>query len=524
MRVTYFDLPMPPFSRLLRLGFAFLPFLVCSCTAPPEEAAPEQPNILFIMSDDHTAQAWGVYGGVLQDVAHTPNIHRLVQEGCLLRNAFATNSICVPSRAAILTGQYSHQNGVYTLSDPLDPAADHLARRMQGAGYQTAIVGKWHLQTQPSGFDHFLVLPGQGRYIDPLLRDAETWAEGGKAFSGFSADVIGDQSIAWLRQRDPDRPFFLMTHFKATHEPFYYPDRFDSLYADMVMPEPPSLTNFGRQASGRTFDGQVLEILKERYENDQAGRYPGPPFSAAGLDPVAARRKTYQKFVKDFLRSGAAIDDNIGKLLDYLEAEGLDQNTVVIYTADQGYFLGEHGFFDKRMMYEEAARMPFVVRFPPEVEAGSSNADIVLNVDFAPLILDYAGADPLETAQGHSFRANLRGQTPTDWRKDMYYRYWLHQTQRPAHLGVRTRRYKLIFFYGLPLNMTGAHQQPTPPAWEFYDLLRDPQELRNAYGMPEYQTVIDSLKERLLELRAEVGDTDEAYPEVRAMLEGGEES
>ncbi len=471
------------------------------------------------MSDDHTAQAWGVYGGVLANVVQAPNIRRLSEEGKLMMNVFATNSICVPSRAAILTGQYSHRNQVYTLSDSLDPGRYNVAKQLQEAGYQTAVIGKWHLRSRPAGFDHYEVLPGQGRYHDPILRTAENWDRGGEALPGYSADVIGTQALAWLEGRDREKPFFLMTHFKATHEPFDYPERYERLYAGMEMPEPESLSEPGREPSGRTFDGQVLEILKERYETDAAGRYPGEGFSTEGLGWLEARRKTYQKFVKDFLRGGAAIDDNIGRLLDYLDTEGLAGNTVVIYTADQGYFLGEHGFFDKRMMYEEAARMPFLIRYPPEIEAGTRNRDIVLNTDFAPLFLDYAGLVPPDSLQGRSFRPNLKADRSADWRENLYYRYWLHQTQRPAHFGIRTQRYKLIFFYGLPLDMPGAHQQPTPAAWEFYDLRQDPGEMHNAFDDPEYQYTIDSLKTRLLELRATLGDTDDSYPQVRARME-----
>jgi len=489
------------------------------CQPDTQEASSTQPNILFIMSDDHTSQAWGVYGSILDSVIDNPHIQRLVDEGCLLSNSFCTNSICVPSRATILTGQYSHQNRVYTLSDPLPSQRDHVAKHLQQAGYETAIIGKWHLKERPAGFDHYNVLPGQGRYHDPILKNAENWEDGGTVYEGFSSDVIGDLAVDWLTKNDNNQPFFLMCHFKATHEPFDYPDRYASLYEDMEMPEPASLYEFGPAESGRTFDGQVLSILEERYHSDLGNRYPGMPFSTEGLDQRAARKKTYQKFVKDFLRSGKAIDDNIGKLLDYLDETGLSENTVVIYTADQGYFLGEHGFFDKRIMYEEPLIMPFVIRYPPEIPAGSVLEDIVLNTDFAPLLLDYAGVDRPAYMQGKSFRSNLAGDTPAEWRSSMYYRYWLHQTQRPAHFGIRKERYKLIFFYGQPLDMTGAHQESTEPGWEFYDLQEDPHENHNAYHEPKYQEIIESMKEELISLREQVGDTDENYQVVREIME-----
>ena len=497
--------------------------LVLSCCTSPSSLPPSSPpNILFIMSDDHTSQAWGVYDGILDSLIDNPHIKRLSKEGALLRNVFCTNSICTPSRATILTGQYSHHNGVYTLSEAMEPETDHVVKHLRRGGYATAMIGKWHLKKQPAGFDYYNVLPGQGRYNDPILKDSSNWDTGGKVYPGFSSDVIGDLSVEWLKNRDPQRPFFLMTHFKATHEPFDFPARYDSLYAGVEFPEPPSLEEMDASASGRSFSGQVLEILKERYTSDKVGRYPDPrgeAFDVSNLDELGQRKKVYQKFIKDFLRSGKAIDDNIGKLLAYLDEAGLAENTLVIYTADQGYFLGEHGFFDKRMMYEEALRMPFVIRYPEEIAAGIQLQDMVLNTDFASLFLDYAGLDIPAYMQGRSFRENLNGRSPGDWRKQMYYRYWLHQRQRPAHMGIRTDRYKLIFFYGQPLGLPGTHPEVTEPAWEFYDLQKDPHEDHNAYGDPAYTKIITDLKERMIEEKMQVGDLDEGNPVVLQILE-----
>ena len=306
------------------------------------------PNIVFIMADDHTSQAWGLYGGVLQDYVINKNIKRLANEGALLENAFCTNSICVPSRATILTGQYSHQNQVYTLSDKLDPNRNNVAKILSNSGYQTAIIGKWHLKSKPSGFDYFKVLPGQGKYQDPILKTAENWEDGkkgGSVYQGFSTDVITDASLEWLNKRDKTQPFMLMTHFKATHEPFDYPERYKDLFNGISIPEPSSLLEFGPQESGRAFKGQVLETLAGRWEkasvnNTKAWNYPGLPFDVNGLGAVESRKKTYQKLVKDFLKCAAAIDDNIGRVLDYLDENGLAENTVVIYTSDQGYLFG----------------------------------------------------------------------------------------------------------------------------------------------------------------------------------------
>ena len=495
----------------------------CNNTKPDNLS---RPNIIFMMSDDHTSQAWGIYGGVLENYAQNKNIKRLAAEGVVLENAFCTNAICVPSRASILTGQYSHKNQVYTLTDALAPEQLNVAKLLKKADYQTALIGKWHLKKQPTGFDYFNVLPGQGRYNNPVLKDSTNWKDGnkgGKAYQGFSSDVIMDQSLKWLDQRDKDKPFMLMTHFKATHEPFDYPDRFKHLFEGETLPEPESLLDFYPGESGRTYEGQLLEILGERWRLatiNKSDRYPGLPFDTEGLDSIQIRKKTYQKFVKDFLRCAAAIDDNIGKMLDYLEENNLADNTVIIYTADQGYFLGEHGMFDKRMFLEESLRMPFVIRYPKEIPANERINDIVLNIDFASLILDYAAIPQPDSFQGESFRANLRLETPTDWRKQMYYRYYAHAENRPSHMGIRTDRHKLIFYYGHPLGLKGTYtNQTTPPAWEFYDLEKDPLELSNQYTSYENKFVIDQLKSDLIDLRTELGDTETDPDELKEIIE-----
>jgi arylsulfatase A-like enzyme len=496
--------------NLKRIYLICLILIACG-PSPIKKQLP--PNIIFIMSDDHTSQAWGVYGGVLQNYAVNQNIQRLVAEGVVLENAFCTNSICVPSRASVLTGQYSHNNKVYTLNDALDPNRKNVAQLLQKSGYQTAIVGKWHLKEKPSGFDYFNILPGQGRYHNPVLKDKNNWEygnKGGKEYEGFSADVIMDESLKWLDQREKDKPFMLMTHFKATHEPFDYPERFKNLFEKDTIPEPVSLLDFDPQESGRSFEGQILEILAERWRHASIknnGRYPGLPFDTEGLNNVQARKKTYQKFVKDFLKSAAAIDDNIGKMLNYLDENGLTDNTLIIYTSDQGYFLGEHGMFDKRMFLEESARMPFVIRYPNEIPAGKRVKDIILNIDFPSLLLDYAGVPQPDQFQGESFRKNLLMETPDRWRDKMYYRYYAHSLNRPAHLGIRTHRHKLIFYYGLSLGLKGTYtNQATPPAWEFYDLENDPLELKNQYQNPIYKIIIQLLKKDLVDLRANYGD------------------
>lgn len=522
--MTIFPIMKLTTKHAIHLSLLVLLILLQACSSKKE--AEQRPNILFILSDDHTSQAWGIYGGILKDVVHTPNIDRLAKQGVVLNNCFCTNSICTPSRAAILTGQYSHHNGVYTLSDTLKPEQANIAKELQTAGYQTAVIGKWHLKAQPAGFDYFNVLPGQGRYHNPVLRTKENWGNGeggGQEYPGFSSDVISGLSIDWLKQRNTDKPFMLFCHFKATHEPFDYPERFASLLEGVDIPEPENLYDQGPETTGRTFNGQVLENLASRYEENTRNpnywaQYPGLPFSTDGLDAREIRHKTYQKLAHDFIRCGAALDDNIGKLLNYLDEAGLADNTIVIYTADQGYFLGEHGFFDKRLIYEESLRMPFVIRYPKELNGGKRIDDIILNIDFAALLADYAGIKKPDFVEGESFRSNLRGETPENWRQSAYYRYWLHLKDRPAHFGLRNERYKLIFFYGQPLNMTGVDSNATQPNWEFYDLEKDPHENHNAYGQAEYASIIGEMKAELLRQRAAIGDTDERYPLMQTLL------
>lgn len=500
--------------------------LLVSCSTSSSQKSEQSPNIIFVMSDDHTSQAWGIYGGVLEQYAVNKNIKRLAEEGVVLDNAFCTNSICVPSRASILTGQYSHINQVYNLTDALDPNRENVAKLIQKSGYQTAIVGKWHLKDKPSGFDYFNILPGQGRYNNPILKNKDNWEfgnKGGKEYKGFSSDVIMEESLKWLDKRDKKKPFMLMTHFKATHEPFDYPERFKNLFGNDTLPEPNSLLDFDPEESGRSFDGQILEIMAERWRQasvNNKGNYPGLPFDTEGLDAVQARKKTYQKFVKDFLKSAAAIDDNIGKMLTYLDENGLTKNTIIIYTADQGYFLGEHGMFDKRMFLEESTRMPFVIRYPKEIPAGKRIKDIILNIDFPSLLLDYANIPQPDGFQGKSFRKNLLMETPKDWRNKMYYRYYAHSLNRPAHMGIRTDRHKLIFYYGLSLGMKGTYtNEASPPSWEFYDLESDPFELKNEYYNPTFNTTIQKLKKDLIQLREDYGDAITDQSEMKNVIQ-----
>ena len=298
----------------------------------------------------------------------------------------------------------------------------------------------------------------------------------------------------------------------------------EHLYDGVTFPEPENFLDWGPETNGRSFQGQTLEELGHRWRVASKDpdkwwcRYPGLPFNTDGMQRTTARRAIYQKLIRDYLRCGATIDDNIGKLLKTLDEMGIADNTIVVYVSDQGYFLGEHGFFDKRMFYEEAARMPFVIRYPKKIPAGKRLKDLILNIDFAPTLAEFAGVK-MENVQGHSFTGNLGGKTPADWRKEIYYRYWTNHAIRPAHFAIRSERYKLIFYYAKNLDMTDTENFDFTPAWDFYDLEEDPHENHNLYNDPKYAPIIRQMKKDLLNLRKEVGDTDEKYPEMQELLE-----
>ncbi len=461
--------------------------------------ARQRPNILFLMSDDHANAAIGAYGSWLAPVLKTPNLDRLAKQGVRFTTCLVTNSICTPSRAAILTGQYSHRNGVYTLQDPLDPKRQHVAALLQRAGYQTAIVGKWHLHTDPTGFDYWNILPGQGRYKDPILR-----AKGSKKeiHTGYSSDVIATLTIEWLKKRDRDRPFFAMCHFKAPHRPWDPAPRFEKLYENVKIPEPKTLLDDYKNRS-RAAANATLKVGENNTVRDLGQ---APP---AGLDRDGLRRWAYQLYMKRYLACVAAVDENVGRLLDFLEQEGLLEDTIVVYTSDQGFFLGEHGYYDKRFMYEPSLKTPLIVRYPREIKGGTVNSAMVLNLDFAPTFLDYAGLKAPADMQGRSLRPLLQGNTPKDWRTSMYYRYWMHLADHgvPAHYGLRTERYSLIYYYGQPLGMRGAINRPTPPEWELFDLQKDPEQMNNVYHNPAHAETVRQLTAELQRRKKEAGDT-----------------
>jgi arylsulfatase A-like enzyme len=457
-----------------------------------------RPNILYIMADDHAAHAISAYGSRIN---RTPNIDRIAQGGVRFTNCFCTNSICTPSRAAILTGQYSHRNGVYTLNDRLDPARNHVGKELQRAGYQTAMIGKWHLASDPTGFDYWNILPGQGVYYDP-----EFLQPGGrKKYTGYCTDLIGDFTLDWLKQRDPKKPFFAMCHHKAPHRPWEPAPKYKDLLLDRDIPEPDNLYDH-YEGKARSVAAVKMRVGENMTKTDVKRDLP------TDLQGDALRKWAYQLYIKDYLRCIQSVDDNVGRLLDYLDTAGLARDTIVIYTSDQGFFLGDHGWFDKRLMYEESLRMPFLMRYPDAIRPAAVNRDFILNIDFAPTFLDYAGARAPGEMQGRSFRSNVEGHTPRDWRRAMYYRYWMHNDgdhHVPGNYGIRTDRWKLIYYYGRPLGKAGANPPDTTPEWELYDLRGDPREMKNLYGDAKYAPVVRDLKAQLDRLQREAGDTAE---------------
>lgn len=474
-------------------------------------AGATRPNIIFIMTDDHAAHAIGAYGS---KVNQTPHLDRLAREGALLTSVFATNSICTPSRAVILTGQYSHLNGV-TVFNRFDSARETVARRLQAGGYHTGMIGKWHLGSDPVGFDQWEILPGQGAYHDPVLYTAARES----TYTGrYVTDVITDLAIDFVDKRPRGKPFFLMMHHKAPHRPWEPDDAHGAHFAAQRIPEP---ITFWDNYQTRT---DALRENRQRVATDISNRdlklTPPPGLSGEALTrwlnsspdtvvvmrdgaPVTLKgealvRWKYQRYMQDYLATVQSVDESVGRVLAYLDRTGLARNTVVIYTSDQGFFLGDHGLFDKRFMYEESIRMPFLVRWPAGIRAGTRSDAMGLNVDFAPTFLELARLPVPSGMQGRSLLPVLRGATPRDWRTSMYYRYYHdpgdHNTR--VHYGVRTRTHKLIYFW-------------KKEQWELFDLVRDPYELHNLYGEPGMRALADSLKGELRRLKRELRDDDQ---------------
>lgn len=473
-----------PMKRLADGGLFRLGLLGLWLAAEAAALGAGRPNILFIMTDDHAAHAISAYGSKINV---TPNIDRIAKEGVKLNNCFAVNAICTPSRAAILTGKYSHKNGVPVFNS-FDGAQPHVAKMLRAAGYQTAMVGKWHLGTDPTGFDYWNILPGQGLYIDPVMIEMGTKTK----HKGYVTDIITDFALDYLKKADRSKPFFLMYHHKAPHREWTPNPKHADLYADIDIPEPATL--FDDYAT-RGDAAREAEMTLDQHLRPFDIKNRKPP---EGLDPKALRRWYYQQYIKDYLRCVHSVDENVGRVLDYLKESGLEKDTLVIYTSDQGFFLGDHNWYDKRFMYEESLRMPFLARLPGVIEAGSQSSLIGLNVDFAPTFLELAGLPAPGDLQGRSLLPVLKGESPDSWRHSMYYRYYHYPQDHRVqpHWGVRTDTHKLIYFNQLD-------------QWEMYDLTRDPSELNNLYSDPAQAGVVARLKTELKRLRVELDDRDQ---------------
>ncbi len=498
--------------------------------------ADSRPNVLFIMSDDHTAQAVGAYATVLKPLNPTPTLDKLAAEGITFDNAFCVNSICTPSRACIITGQYPHVNGVFDLGGRVKPENQTLPILFRQAGYQTAMIGKWHLKAKPN-FDYYKVLPGQGKYFDTQFRiqGAKPWPKNTVTHTGeHSSDAITDSTLEWFKtKRDPNKPFFVCHQFKAPHDYFENAPRYQKYLANVEIPEPPTLydvpSSFGSIATRGYKDELTPHIgtsigkrnLRRSYAVDLKQRFPEElpaNYDVAKLSERETTRLAYQAYLRKYLRCVKGVDDNLERLFDYLKAEGLYDNTVIIYTGDQGFWLGENDYQDKRWAYDPSMRMPFIVRYPKTIKAGTRSDAIVENVDYPALMLDFASIPAPGSMQGRSFKSICEtGREPKGWKQAAYYRYWMHMAHHdnPGVLAIRNKTHKLIYYYGC--NYDGGYR--TPPGWELYDLKKDSAEINNVYDDPAYAPVRDRLKKQLAALREKVGDDGSHYPAAEKVLQ-----
>jgi len=496
------------------LACGLLTISVCWVTA----AEAKRPNIVFIFSDDHAWQAVSAYaeGRKLLD---TPNLDRIARQGMRFDRCLVPNSICGPSRATILTGKYSHLNGFYNNSNSrFDGSQTTFPKLLQGAGYQTAIFGKWHLISDPTGFDHWHILPGQGVYYNPpMIKNGEPIQH-----QGYTTDLITDFTLDWLKTRDKSKPFLLMCQHKAPHREWEPALRHLGHDHDHQYPEPATLFDdySGRGLAERDQDMTIEKTMNARdlkmtppgqlsdEQRQTWNAYYEPrneKYRQARLTGANLVRWKYQRYMHDYLGCIKAVDESVGRVLDFLDAEGLTDNTLVVYASDQGFYLGEHGWFDKRWIFEESLRTPLLVRWPGVTTPGSVSKDIVSNVDFAQTFLEAAGVGAPAEMQGRSLTKVLAGQTPEDWRKSFYYHYYEYPTPhhvRP-HYGVVTDRYKLVHFYA-----------PDIDAWELFDLGKDPQELKSVYGEPAYGDAQRDLERELTRLRTELRVPEHDAPEA----------
>jgi len=487
-------------------------------TAEQEKEHHKRPNIVFIISDDHAYQAISAYGGRLAEVAPTPNIDRIAAEGMLFERCLVTNSICGPSRAAILTGKYSHLNGFIdnTIGSKFNFDQQTFGELLQQAGYKTGVLGKLHLGDTPSkGFDYIDILPGQGSYYNPTFINEQGQYE----LEGYTTEIITEKAIEWMDSvKSEEQPFMLFLGHKSPHRPWQPGPNELGMYEDVEIPEPVTLFDDysgGREVAGMNYmsisesmkmgpDLKITDQPQNGFTEEQQKMWDsiyGPineEYNKNKPTGDALTRFKYQRYMKDYLASVAGVDKGVGHVLDYLKEAGLDENTIVIYTSDQGFYLGEHGWFDKRWMYKESLRTPLLVKWPGKVKPGTINTDLVSNIDFAETFLDIAQTNIPGDMQGKSLVPILEGETPEDWRNEHYYHYYEHPSEHDVrrHYGITTDRYKLIhFYYDLD-------------KWELYDLKNDPSEMNNIYGDPDYADVQAKLHEDLEKLRAKYEDND----------------
>lgn len=504
------------------IRFCLFGLLILSAAA---QASAKQPNIVFIFSDDHAPQAIGAYGSKINQ---TPNLDRIAAEGAKFRNSFCANSICGPSRACILTGKHSHKNGFLRNGDRFDGSQLTFPKLMQEAGYRTAMIGKWHLSSDPTGFDHWEVLPGQGSYYNPDFLQS---SGGRKRYEGYCTDIITENSLDWLEQQAAsDKPFLLMCQHKAPHRNWAPPPRYYSLYDNVDIPEPPTLFDdySSRSELLKQNEMSIAEHMSWQHDMKFHGQNLFPEHFRSGHGNGEYRRMTqaqreawdaayepknqafieamqagelsdrevtqwkYQRYIKDYLRCVQAVDDGVGRILDFLDQKDLADNTIVIYSSDQGFYLGEHGWYDKRWMFEESLRMPFLIRWPGVVNPGTDGEALIQNIDYGPTFLDVAGAEVPEEMQGRSIIPVLKnsGEPTSAWRDAIYYAYYENAAVHnvPVHDGVRTARYKLMFF-------------PRTREWNLFDLQEDPSETRSVHADPDYQQILAGLQQRYEDLR-----------------------
>lgn len=517
-------------SKTATLLTAGLAAVSCASQAPKQEH--KRPNILFIMSDDHAYQVISAYGSVLN---RTPNIDRIASEGAIFTRAFVCNSLCAPSRAAMLTGKHSFKNGKVDNVQAFDWNQETFPKLLQQNGYQTALIGKIHLDGKPQGFDYSAVLPGQGHYYNPdfIVNGKE------EQIHGYVTNIITNLALKWLKHRDPDKPFCLLYHHKAPHREWLPAEKYYKQYTKMKFKEPATLFDDfkGRGTAAKSAEMNILhnqnwsgdskitpETMNElgikentkwgigayyrnlgRMDSVQRAAWDsvyGPineqlEKEYADMSDSDLMHWRYQRYMQDYLACIASVDDGVGEVLDYLDKNGLTDNTIVVYTSDQGMYLGEHGWFDKRFMYQESFRTPLLIRYPKEIKPGTKIDKMVQNIDFAPTFLDYAGVKIPSDIQGLSFRKLVDGES-SEWRDAIYYTYYeypsIHMVKR--HYGVRTDRYKLIHFYY------------DIDEWELYDMQKDPHEMHNVYNDPAYAEVQKMMHQRLKEMREKYGDSD----------------